>query len=116
MKQVDHHGRGTSPVSCQITQSVTITISMYIHFAVVILAITPPLTGIAILVWDSSPPRIRSTIAFGSTFLLAAMVLALLGMGSAVIDGRQPFIPYLLITGLPALTVARAMQIELNTQ
>jgi hypothetical protein len=45
---------------------------------------------------------------------MLATVLASLGSASAILDGRQPFFPYLLLTGLPALTVARMMHLELN--
>lgn len=87
---------------------------MYIFLAVAILALTPPLTGVAIILFGLQyPPRIRSTLALGYTFLLAAFALTLLGTGSALIDGQQPFVPYWLITGLPAGVVARMMQREL---
>jgi hypothetical protein len=89
---------------------------MHIHFAIAMLLLIPPLTGIAIILLDRAySPRLRSTLALGTTVLLAALSLAILGLASAVLDGRQPFIPYLVITGVPALTVARMMHLELHT-
>jgi len=80
-----------------------------------LLALVPPLTGIVILLHGHAyPPRMRTTLATGSTVLLMACGLAMLGAGSAVLDGRQPFFPYLFITGLPIIAVARAMHLELT--
>lgn len=88
---------------------------MLIELAVLILATTPPLSGIIILVHGHAyPPRIRTTLAMGATVLLMACTLAMLGVGSAILDGRQPFFPYLAVTGLPVIAVARAMHILLQ--
>jgi hypothetical protein len=89
---------------------------MHVHIAVGILLVIPPVTGITLILLDHAhPPRLRSTLALGTTVLLAALGLAILGSASAVLDGRQPFIPYLVMTGVPALTVARMMQLEFRT-
>ena len=88
---------------------------MHVFYATFILALTPPMTGTAIFLFAVElAPRIRSTLALGTVVLLGALALAALGTASALIDGRQPFFPYLVITGLPALTVARMMQLELQ--
>jgi hypothetical protein len=88
---------------------------IYLFVAVVILALTPPLTGVAIFLLTGFPPRLRSTLALGTTFLLAAFAFAMLGVASAALDGRQPFVPYMVVTGIPALTVARMMQLEIQS-
>jgi hypothetical protein len=88
---------------------------LHIYFAVFVLTLTPPMTGVAIIIFGVEyPPYTRSTLALGTVVLMLATVLASLGSASAILDGRQPFFPYLLLTGLPALTVARMMHLELN--
>ncbi|MFP4323638.1 MAG: hypothetical protein ACLFTK_14390 [Anaerolineales bacterium] len=88
---------------------------MIIFIAASLLAIMPPLSGAAIIIfWRSAPPRARSTLGLGVPVLLSAALLAMLGAGSALLDGRQPFIPYLVVTSIPAFAVWRAMQIELT--
>lgn len=86
-----------------------------VQFSVAILALTPPVAGLTvILLVVGFPPRIRSTLGFGLTALLAAGTLAMLGAGSAVLDGQQPFWPYLVFPAVPAIAVARMMQIQLR--
>jgi hypothetical protein len=88
---------------------------MHIHIAIALIALIPPLTGIAIILMGRKyPPRLRSTLALGSCFLLNAIALTILGSAAAILDGQQPFIPYWLMTGLPALAVLRMMQLELK--
>lgn len=88
---------------------------MHVMIAAALLVLTPPLTGVAILLFDvAHPPYQRSTLALGMTVLLAAFALGTLGAASALLDGRQPFFPYLVVTGLPALIVIRMMQLELS--
>jgi len=90
-------------------------VPLHVFFAAFVLTLTPPMTGVAIIVLDvAHPPYTRSTLALGTVILLIATALAALGSASAILDGRQPFFPYLVLTGLPAATVARMMHLELN--
>lgn len=90
---------------------------MHVFIAISILALTPPMTGAAIILFDvAHPPRIRSTLGLGMTVILSAFAFGMLGVSAALIEGRQPFFPYAVVTGLPALTVARMMQIEVKRQ
>ncbi len=47
----------------------------------------------------------------GRMFITTAGGLGMIGAALAVSHGMQPFWPYLVITGLPALAVARIMQL-----
>jgi hypothetical protein len=88
---------------------------LHVFVAAFVLTLTPPMTGVAIMVFDvAHPPYVRSTLALGTVVLLIATALAGLGSASAILDGRQPFFPYLVLTGLPAATVARMMHMELS--
>lgn len=88
---------------------------MITAYCAAILALLPPLTGVlAFYVGRTFPPRLCSTIALGFVVLLGCAALAALGMSHAVMEGRQPLWPYGLITGLPALTVARLMHLQLR--
>lgn len=82
--------------------------------AVILLILTPPMTAVAILMLVNLPPRLRSTLALGTMFLLTAFSLMILGVGSALMDGRQPFYPYLVVTGLPAGIILKMMVMELK--
>lgn len=46
----------------------------------------------------------------GSMFIVTACGLALVGAAEALLRGEQPIWPYLVLTGLPVLAVARIMQ------
>lgn len=81
-----------------------------------LLVLLPPVTAVTIITVVKLPPRLRSTLALGTMFLLAAMAFTMLGMGSALIDGRQPFWPYVFVTGLPASVILKMMHMELQTQ
>lgn len=89
---------------------------MHIRLAVLLLVLTPPVTAVLILLFVSFPPRLRCTLALGTMFLLTAFTFMALGMGSALIDGRQPFWPYLAVTGVPTATILRMIQMELKNQ
>lgn len=72
----------------------------------------PMCIGIIVL-WRSQPPSHRATLkTLGSMFLATAAGLALVGMAGALARGEQPFWPYLVMTGLPALAVAKIMQLH----
>ncbi len=47
----------------------------------------------------------------GRMFITTAVGLGIIGAALALSRGMQPFWPYLVITGLPALAVARIMQL-----
>jgi hypothetical protein len=88
---------------------------MVYAYCAAILLLLPPMTGLGVFYLGRAfPPRLCSTLALGFVVLLACAVLAVLGMSHAVLEGRQPLWPYVLITGLPALAVARLMQLQLN--
>lgn len=78
----------------------------------ILLVLTPPVTAVTILMRVKLPPRLRSTLALGTMFLLTAFSMMILGVGSALMDGRQPFYPYLVVTGLPAGVILKMMVME----
>ncbi len=87
---------------------------MVFRALVMLLVLIPPMTAVIIITFVQLPPRLRSTLALGTMFLLASLVMTILGMGSALIEGRQPFWPYLLMTGLPTGVILKMMHMELT--
>ncbi len=86
---------------------------MVILAIVACLGLLPPVTGAAIIIFARRyPPRLRSTLGLGVTVLLSAALFGLAGAVAALLEGRQPIFPYLVVTSLPAVTVWRAMQVE----
>jgi|GEM_PF-3912209 len=86
-----------------------------LFLAIAILALTPPTTAAAIIVFDNRPPRLRCTAALGICVLLFSFAFSCLGVASALLDGRQPFFPYLVITGLPTAVVIKLMIVQFDT-
>lgn len=84
-----------------------------IFLAAVLLTLTPPATGVAILLLTRFPPRLRCVLALGHSFLLSALPLIVLGVAGALLAGRAPY-PYLMVAGLPSLAVWAMMRRELS--
>lgn len=82
---------------------------MPLRVALSLLLLTPPLTGVAIILFTHYRPRLRSTIAFGTSFLLLASSFAILGTANAIFHARNPVVLWF-VTGLPTLCVALMMR------
>ena len=74
--------------------------------------IVPPCGAVIALVRVRGDYTIKTMRILGTMFISTAVGVGIIGALGALLRGEQPIWPYLLITGLPALAVARIVQTE----
>ncbi len=78
----------------------------------VISLVGPLCAGIVALARLRHDFYVHTVRILGTMFILTACGLAVVGALGALMRGEQPVWPYLVITGLPTLAVARIMQLQ----
>jgi hypothetical protein len=85
-------------------------VDLLLSVAAVVSLLVPLCAGIVALARVRNDYFPRTVCILGRMFIATAIGMAVVGSIGALMRGEQPIWPYLVITGLPAVAVARIMQ------
>jgi hypothetical protein len=85
-------------------------ITFLLSVSAIAVLIVPMCGGIIALIRVRDDYYVKTMRILGTMFLITACGLAIIGAAGALLRGEQPVWPYLIMTGLPAIAVAKIMQ------